>query len=417
MKLSLTTLFAAMICMSSVALASDKNNLCVFHPHPTSENVSLPADEAIHYPSQWTGDPLKINLRDTTSGLETAWKASSWDAYPINGGPPVRVDAFRMFAAAFIPSPFLGGELGWVRVLMAGFLGPDGIHRHYLYIAPGEFEPRQDGYDLTIGGPDETLVFEVLDAAGNLAPVANPNQVIAHGELSGGIGTDDWGSADGVFRLRTFETSLKAPIYPFDDGFDPEWRYYWIRPWIGSWGTLTFGDQEYVLAGASWEEREWQFSIQDLVQRWQERHSNIQIHGCLTASGRKYACEHSMRTILSFDIRHKADHSHHVRDWSEVGPPPFCIEYHFSEPEESAMTPLDYWVSPHTGITYARTVRLTNPARQMDLLITTRLDDQELYKAAPLFPGGYEGAADVEGTIGNKRVYGRAYLEAFNHMP
>jgi hypothetical protein len=41
--------------------ASDDMNLCIFNPHPDSENISLPEDDAFHYPNQWTGDPNKAN--------------------------------------------------------------------------------------------------------------------------------------------------------------------------------------------------------------------------------------------------------------------------------------------------------------------------------------------------------------------
>ena len=396
--------------------ASDDMNLCFFDPHPTSENISLPEDDGFHYPSQWTGDPNKVNWTEPLGALESMWKTWSWTAYPKRGGEPVKLEGFIMFAAAYIQSPFENGELGWVRLLVSGFLGLDGVYHHHLYFAPGEFSPNPNGQDLFLGGPDETAVLEVMDD-GSYVPVDDPSLLVGEVYGSGGSESVSYFTSDGIIALSVHDESIKRPSYPFDDGYSELWKYYWARPMMTSHGDIVLDGVAYHVIGTAWEEREWDFNVPDLSALYQERHINIQIMGCLDRRGRKIPCEHSLRTILVFDIRFKEDHSHAIHDWEEFSPPPFCDHHKLTEPSDWSATPLEYFVSSRTGIQYARKVRLTAPSRGVDLIVEAVVDEQEVYKTMGLFPGWYEGSAELSGTIGGKRVWGNAFLEAFNYMP
>ena len=428
------------------AAASDDMNLCIFDPHPESENISLPEDDGFHYPNQWRGDPKKVNWNEPWGALESMWKTWSWEAYPKNCRDhkrgdhkrgdhkrgdhkrgdhkrgdhkycePVKLEGFIMFAAAHIQSPFENGKLGWVRVLVSGFLGPDGVYRNHLYFAPGQFPPNSNGQDLFIGGPDETAVLEVMDD-GSMVPVEDPSLLIGEVVGSGGSESVSYFTNDGSIAMQVQDESIKRPSYPFTDGYNPLWKYYWSRPMMASQGDVVFDDVAYHVVGTAWAEREWNFNVPDLAGLYQERHANIQIMGCLDKKGNKISCEHSLRTILAFDIRFKDDHSNAIHDWEEIGPPPSCAHHKLTEPSDWRITPLEYFVSERTGIKYARKVRLTAPSRGVDLVIEATVDEQEVYKVFGLFPAWYEGSATLSGTIDGKRVWGNAFLESFNYMP
>lgn len=103
--------------------------------------------------------------------------------------------------------------------------------------------------------------------------------------------------------------------------------------------------------------------------------------------------------------------------WNEVGPPPSCVGYDLPEPSDWSLVPTEYWVSPRTGIKYARVMRLTAPSRSVDLTIAAVLADEEMYKAAAVFPGLWDGTMKVTGTINGERVFGDAAAEQFNTPP
>jgi hypothetical protein len=409
-----TALFAvAMTLWSGNGRASDGANLCVLNLNPSSANISLPADDSNHYPDQWTGAPDKVNLKDAANGMEWTYKVWHWVAAPKGGGRPVKIDGLQGYAAIYMPSPFENGALGWVRLFLAGLVGPDGKYHHYVYVAPGEFAPRQAGYDYALGGPGELTVLEATEAG--MVPLPDPTRFIGQSLGSGGNQeTVDFVSTDEFIEVHTMEESIKRASYPFVDGRDPLFNFYWQRPYMISRGTVRYAGVDYDVVGMAWEEREWKVSIAEIRSLYQWRWTSIQIKGCLDERDREVPCEHSLRTIAAWDNRFKADGSPAFHYWSEVGPPPHCAGNDLSQPDEWSLVPTEYWVSPHTGIKFARAMRLTAPSREVDLTIEGVVADEEMYKTAALLPGLWDGPAKVSGTIQGKRVFGDAAVEQFN---
>lgn len=396
--------------MSGAAYASDQSNLCFFNLKQPSANISMPADDAYHYPNTWTGPAGKTNVNDQDGfGQESTYKVSHWQAVPRGGGKPVRIDGFQTYVSLYGPSPFAGGQPGWIRLLWVSILGPDSVYRHWLYVGPGQFPPRQNGYELVMGGPSEFALLEVGD--NGFVPLTDPTKPIGHSVGAGGTNmVSDFTSSDGFVSFHTTEESLKRVNYPFIDGYDPLLDYYWQRPYNASWGTLTYDGVMYDVAGTSWEERQWKFSLPVLRTNFRWHWTAIQIQGCLDKKGNKFACSETGRTILAWDNTYNAT-SFQEHYWNEVSPPPFCADATLTNQSDWSFTPIDYWTSPRTGIAFARTLRLVAPSRGTDLLMKVRVDDQEVWKAAFALPGLWEGGATVEGTINGKRVYGDAMLE------
>ena len=387
------------------AEASDTDNSCVIEPLPPSANILLPEDDQFHYPSQWTGDPMKVN--DQLGALESMFTTYKWTAYPDSGGDPITVQGTIMFAAVQIPSPFQNGELAWIRALTIGILVEDEFF-NYAYFAPGEFAPSTNGMDLSLGGINDTVLEASL---GGLVPVDPSIQV---GRLISVSGSESVSVAtsDGL-EIQVENESLTAPFYPWDDGFNPLWGYYWIRPLLSSEGEMTYDGETYSLYGEAWAEREWDFTVPDLAANYMERHISVQITGCVLPSGTIAPCMHKNRTILAFDVRDRNTGEHRIHEWREIAPPPLCTNHHLSSVEDWSVIPLEIYTSP-LGIEFATKVALVAPSREVDLVLEARVPDQHMSKTQGLFPNWYEGAADVSGTISGKEVAGTAMLESFN---
>ncbi len=82
-----------------------------------------------------------------------------------------------------------------------------------------------------------------------------------------------------------------------------------------------------------------------------------------------------------------------------------------------SVVPLDFWSSPHTGAVYPARWRIRLAAKElpaMDLVVSPVLSDQEL-----VFPqlAYWEGAVEVEGSIGGQLLVGRGYVELTGYQP
>lgn len=413
MNIKTIVVILTLVPVSTTVFASDGDNLCKFNLDPPSENISLPHDDEMHYPSQWTGDPGKTNLHNPFSGLEFIYRGYHWIAERVDEGTEVRLDGFAVYVAAFLPSPFSNGELDWVRVVVANFVGPDGISHQYAYAAPGEFSPAQESFDVAIGGPNESIVLQVTDT-GMMEPVADPSSFITR--MRGSSGTNsyhDFTSTDGFIEIHTEEESLANPNYVLSDGYDPIWRYYFTRPWMSSWGTIRYNNVEYNVTGYAREDHGWQQNLPEWA-FFQYRWTAIQIMGCLNPQGHEISCDEEMHSFFAWDNWHVSDGTPVSPYWNEVEPPKHCEEYMMTHIGDWQFTPLDYWVSPRTGIQFARQTQVSSPSRGVELYLTPVIDDQEIYKAGFIFPGFYHGAMTVNGTINGKSVWGNAMVEQWN---
>ncbi len=408
----IVSLVAVSILLAVSGYASDEFNMCIFNRNPESANISLPTDDAYHYPGQWTGDPDKVNLNSRGNGQESTYKVWHWTAIPLGKGKgrckPVRIDGFQTYAAIQED----GG--GWNKMLWVSILGPDNDYLHYFYAAPGEFSPCENCYDLGLGGSEEQSPYIVEIVDGGREFFYAPNLPFI-GKTVGAGGTNmstDFVSTDGQIEIHTQEESLKRPNYPGIDGYDDVLKYYWARSYLASWGTVTYKGTTYDVYGSAWDDREWLFDKPALLhnQRW--HWTAIQIKGCLDKRGRKIPCNLTTTTINAWDNFYNiSGHPQHY--WSEVGPPPYCADFTLTEQEDWTLEPLEFWTSPRTGIEFATKVRLTAPSRGADLVITARAEDQEVYKATIAINGLWEGGADVVGTLEGKRVWGEAMLEQY----
>ena len=72
------------------------------------------------------------------------------------------------------------------------------------------------------------------------------------------------------------------------------------------------------------------------------------------------------------------------------------------------MTPIAFWKNKANGAKYPIGWRVTLPGQQMEFVVRTALEDQELALGPITY---WEGAIDASGTREGKPITGRGYLE------
>lgn len=86
-------------------------------------------------------------------------------------------------------------------------------------------------------------------------------------------------------------------------------------------------------------------------------------------------------------------------DWTPLSSEDFRIE------------PTGYWKSPRSGAVYPSGWRLRVPKSEIELTVTPVLEDQELDTRGTTMIVYWEGACEVAGTVKDRAVKGRAYVE------
>lgn len=165
--------------------------------------------------------------------------------------------------------------------------------------------------------------------------------------------------------------------------------YYYSYTRLAASGDLRLGDQEFVVEGTAWLDREWSTSaLSPGVEGWDwfalqlGDGSDLMVYRLRTARGE--ASPFSAATYVSPNGA--------VRRFAAG---------------DFELKPVGDWTSPASGVRYPVRWRLTIPELAADLGIVAAVDDQEL----DLSVRYWEGAVDVDGSIGGRAVDGVGYME------
>jgi predicted secreted hydrolase len=208
--------------------------------------------------------------------------------------------------------------------------------------------------------------------------------------------TEHWilHATDDDFALELELIAQKPPVLNGVDGLSVKSAepgnasyYYSITRWQSA-GKLRIGKAEYAVAGLSWLDREWSSSALGADQAgWDwfalqlTDGSELMFYNLRKRNGSQD--EHSAGTWVAADGTAR----HLGRD-------------------AVSLTAVDSWVSPEGG-EYPATWDIRLPEYGLSLRVTPVMDDQELFTTVRY----WEGAVDVVGTVGNKDVTGRGYVE------
>lgn len=160
------------------------------------------------------------------------------------------------------------------------------------------------------------------------------------------------------------------------------YTYYYSRPRMNAQGTLVVGGEKLPVTGTAWFDRQYG-DLNDVVhQGWQwfaiqlNDGTNVMLFDILNVHGEEYGA--IMRGA----------------QYTQLGPNDFTVDA------------LSHWTSPHSGIVYPASWKLTFAGQEY--MITPTVADQEFTEPAP-FPTYWEGDCAV--ALPSGEAAGRAYIE------
>ena len=171
--------------------------------------------------------------------------------------------------------------------------------------------------------------------------------------------------------------------------------YYYSHTRMPTQGTLSVGERNFTVSGASWLDREWSTSALGPDQ------SGWDWFALQLDDGRDLMFYRLRRKDGSVDPFSKGtlvetDGQTRRLRWNDV-----------------ELQPLGEWVSPETRDRYPAGWRLRLPTEKLDLTITPKVADQEMRLTVRY----WEGAVAVSGQAGDKTISGQGYLEMTRYEP
>ena len=201
-------------------------------------------------------------------------------------------------------------------------------------------------------------------------------------------------AGDGEISLNLTLTPRKAPVLNGVDGLSQKAAaegnasYYYSITRLRTDGTIRIGDEELLVSGLSWLDREWGSSALSAEQQGWDW----------------YALQLSDGSDLMFYNLRRNDGSQDIHSAGTLTMADGSSVYLSGEDLEIEV--LDTWNSPHGG-QYPMAWQITAPLHELNLRVDPVLDAQELITTVRY----WEGAVDVTGTRGESPIAGRGYVE------
>jgi predicted secreted hydrolase len=165
--------------------------------------------------------------------------------------------------------------------------------------------------------------------------------------------------------------------------------YYYSIPRLQAAGKLTIGAQKHAVTGTAWLDREWSTSALDQGQQGWDW----------------FALQFEDRSSLMFYRLRRDDGSidpHSAGSFVTSAGAVVSLDS-----RDVTITVDEHWTSPLSGSTYPHGWRLSVPRLNLSVNIQPQLADQE-WRARFQY---WEGAVEVNGTLGNAPVAGLGYVE------
>ncbi len=189
-------------------------------------------------------------------------------------------------------------------------------------------------------------------------------------------------------------TDLRGRVLPGDQGYSRKGpqagnaSFYYSYPRLKARGLVTTQDETFTVTGTAWFDREWGTSaLGEGVVGWDwfslqlDDDRELMLYRLRHPDGTEDPFDHGM--LIAADGTTKR-----------------------LEAAQLNLEVLDRWRT-EDGVTYPSRWRLRIPSKKLDLLITPRLQDQELRLSVRY----WEGAVTVEGTCAGEPISGQGYTE------
>ncbi|MBO9577448.1 MAG: DoxX family protein [Microbacteriaceae bacterium] len=322
----------------------------------------------------------------------------SKDWYARLGDPEALVGGFSVTSAGegytSAPEVRIEGD-GSGAAAMAVLDGEGGVGQIVL-LQPGSGYTTPPTVTLVGGGGSGATAVAVRNAVEMTAPQADPSQDI---RVRTTLVDND--SLTPVEFDLTFSQQGR-PFWVWGTGVGPkatvqsltEDNYYFSYTNLAASGTITIDGEVYEVSGKTWMDHEYGD------------------FGDGTDSGRVRWLLQDMQLANGFTISNagiigegfKPEIGVAVDGYATIQDPDGEIYY-----VASTITPVgELWTSPATGVAYAQQFRVQIPSFDADIVVSTRVQDQEF-----AIPGAsiYEGTAEPEGTFLGDDVSGDAWIE------
>jgi len=275
-------------------------------------------------------------------------------------------------------------------------LDASGAVGQIVLLDPGTGYAETPTVTLVGGGGSGATAVAVRNALSMTAPQADPSQDI---HVTATL-VDDPSLTPIEFDL-TFSQQGR-PFFVFGTGIEPSAtvqslskdNYYFSFTRLEASGTITIDGKSYEVSGTTWMDHEYGYfggSSSDSRVRWLLQ--DMQLDNGYTISNAGIIGE-----------GYKPEIGVPVDAYATIQDPQGQLYY-----VASRITPVgELWTSPATGVAYAQQFRVEIPSFDADIVVSTRLQDQEF--ALPS-ASVYEGTADPQGTFLGRKVGGDAWIE------
>ena len=265
-----------------------------------------------------------------------------------------------------------------------------------VLLQPGSGYTTTPTVTLTGGGGSGAEAVAIRNFISMSAPQADPTQDIKVQALL----VDQPSLTEVEFDL-TFSQEGR-PFFVFGTGLEPSAKtqslehnnYYFSLTRLAASGTITIDGEAFEVSGTTWMDHEYgYFGGGDSSNRVRWLLQDMQLDNGYTISnagiiGEGFKPEIGVTVDAYATIQDAEGHLYYV---------------------QSKITPVgELWVSPITGRGYAQQFRVEIPSFKADIVVTTRVQDQEF-----VLPGAsvYEGTAEAEGRLLGESVKGDAWIE------
>lgn len=353
------------------------------------------ADTGEHYERTQVYVPQPIGNFDVATWAEGD-PGKDW--YARLGDPSWEVGGFTVTnpgsGYTIAPTVTIDGDGSGASAL--AILQDDGTVGQIVLLDPGSGYTKTPTVTLTGGDGRGAAAVAVRNWVSMTAPQADPSQNIHVRSLL----VDDPTLTQVEFDL-TFSQQGR-PFFVFGTGIEPRAKahdmtkanYYFSFTRLAASGTITIDGEEFEVAGTTWMDHEYgNFGGNTSETRVRWLLQDMQLDNGYTLSnagviGEGYKPEIDVTVDAYVTIQDPQGELYYVASTiTAVG---------------------ELWESPRTGRSYAQQFLVRIPSFDAELLVTTRLPDQEFAVAgAPV----YEGIAGVEGTLLGEPVTGDAWIE------
>ncbi|MBD8476624.1 lipocalin-like domain-containing protein [Microbacterium sp. CFBP 8794] len=348
-----------------------------------------------HYERTQVYGPTPIGVFDVHTWAEGD-PSKPW--YARLGDPTWLVGGFSVTntGSGYTEAPSVHFEGDGTGASAVAILDDEGGVTQIILLKPGSGYTTTPTVTLVGGGGSGATAVAVRHSVVMTAPQADPTR-----DISVTAVLQDAKTLDEVEFDLTFSQQGR-PMFVFGTGVEPSAtsqslkkdNYYFSFTRLKATGTITFGGETFEVTGTTWMDHEYGFfggNSADTRVRWLLQ--DIQLENGYTLS-----------TAGMIGEGYKPEIGVSVDAFATIQDPNGEIYY-----VASTMTPVgELWTSPSTGNSYAQQFRVQIPSFDSDMLISTRLQDQEFSASgAPI----YEGTAEPTGTFLGESVAGDAWIE------